>query len=377
MNKRTSLKRLLSVLIVCVTALALAACGNSTTTSSGTDYSDELAKDSANLIEGKLYWMTYKVPETWSLRSDGNSTSEKTYDIPLGGYVGVATVAGQNFPDDLDSYVKNTVLASSDTSTFENITRGTQEQAVTYTTDWHRNSDGTKYQGKMYLIFSGHGMYVYSVLLLGDAYPTYEKLVDELIASAQLSETAAPLGEEGSTSSSSTTTNSSSSSSSTSTKSTTDSGSNSSSSSSSSATTSQKKALSRAKSYLKSNNFSYSGLIDQLEYEGYSTEDATYGADNCGADWNAQALGKAKSYLKHSAFCYTGLIEQLEYEGFDEDQASYGADNCGADWMEQAEKKAAQYMKHNSYSRSRLIEQLEYEGFTSEQAEHGADSQDL
>ena len=326
MNKRTSLKRLLSVFIVCVTALALAACGSSTATSSGTNYSDELAKDSANLVEGKLYWMSYKVPETWSLRSDGNSTSEKTYDIPLGGYAAVAVSAGINFPDDLDSYVKNDVLTSSDTSTYKNITKGTQGQAVTYTSDWLRDVNGTKYQGKVRLIVSGHGLYLYSVLLLEDAYPTYEKLVAELVASAQLSETAAPLGEEDSTSSSSsTTTDSGSSSSSTSTKSTTDSGS--SSSSSSSATTSQKKALSRAKSYLKNNNFSYSGLVDQLEYEGFSEEDATYGVDNCGADWNAQALGKAKSYLKHSAHSYTGLIEQLEYEGFTAEQAEHGADS--------------------------------------------------
>ena len=55
---------------------------------------------------------------------------------------------------------------------------------------------------------------------------------------------------------------------------------NSSSGSSSSATTSQKKALSRAKSYLKSNNFSYSGLIDQLEYEGFTSEQAEHGADS-------------------------------------------------------------------------------------------------
>jgi hypothetical protein len=86
------------------------------------------------------------------------------------------------------------------------------------------------------------------------------------------------------------------------------------------------------------------------------------------------ALKKAKSYLSHQAFSYTGLIEQLEYEGYSNEDATYGADNCEADWYEQAEKKAASYLSHQAFSRNGLIEQLEYEGFTPEQATHGADS---
>ena len=63
----------------------------------------------------------------------------------------------------------------------------------------------------------------------------------------------------------------------------------------------------------------------------------------------------------------------MEYEGYTTEQAEYGADNCDADWNEQAEKMAENYMDSFSFSRSELIDQLEYEGFTSEQAEHGAD----
>lgn len=83
------------------------------------------------------------------------------------------------------------------------------------------------------------------------------------------------------------------------------------------------------------------------------------------------ALAKAKSYLSHSAFSYSGLIDQLKYEGFSEDEATYGAANCGADWNEQAAKKAQSYMSHSSFSRQRLIDQLKYEGFTQAQAEYG------
>lgn len=83
------------------------------------------------------------------------------------------------------------------------------------------------------------------------------------------------------------------------------------------------------------------------------------------------ALSKAKSYLDYSAFSYKGLIEQLEYEGFSKEESTYGADNCGADWNEQAAKKAKSYMDHSSFSKSGLIDQLEYEGFTNEQAQYG------
>jgi SOS response regulatory protein OraA/RecX len=130
-------------------------------------------------------------------------------------------------------------------------------------------------------------------------------------------------------------------------------------------------ALSKAKSYLSFSNFSYSGLIEQLEYEGFSHEEAEYGADHCGADWKEQALQKANDYLDISAFSYSGLIEQLEYEGFSHEEAEYGADQCGANWKEQAVKKAADYLEYSSFSRDGLIDQLEYEGFTPEEAEYG------
>jgi len=44
------------------------------------------------------------------------------------------------------------------------------------------------------------------------------------------------------------------------------------------------------------------------------------------------ALASAKSYLQVFPFSYKGLIAQLMYEEFTEGEATYGADNCGADW---------------------------------------------
>ena len=90
-----------------------------------------------------------------------------------------------------------------------------------------------------------------------------------------------------------------------------------------------KNALKTAQSYLNYTSFSYSGLIEQLEYEGFSTEDSTFAVNNCGADWNEQAAKKAQSYLDYSSFSRQGLIEQLEYEGFTHEQAEYGVTAVG------------------------------------------------
>lgn len=78
------------------------------------------------------------------------------------------------------------------------------------------------------------------------------------------------------------------------------------------------------------------------------------------------ALSTAMDYLVYTAFSYSGLVEQLKYEGYTDREAKYGADNCGEDWYEQAVKMAKQYLNYTSLSKQKLIEQLEYEGFTSD-----------
>ena len=136
-------------------------------------------------------------------------------------------------------------------------------------------------------------------------------------------------------------------------------------------TVSQRNAVSKGASYLRSSSFSRSGLIRQLQYEGFSLEDATYGTDAQNADWSAQAVKTGTSYLRSSSFSRTSLISQLEYEGFSASQATYGTDSQNADWNAQAAKTAASYLKSSSFTRSSLISQLLYEGFTQSQAEYG------
>lgn len=141
--------------------------------------------------------------------------------------------------------------------------------------------------------------------------------------------------------------------------------------------TGETNALNSAKDYLSLMPFSYNGLVDQLEYEGYTHTEATYAADNCGADWYAQALEEAKDYLSLMSFSYSGLIEQLEYEGYTNAEATYAADNCGADWYEQAVIAAKDYLDIMSFSRDGLIDQLEYVGFTHDQAVYGVEQNGL
>jgi hypothetical protein len=94
-------------------------------------------------------------------------------------------------------------------------------------------------------------------------------------------------------------------------------------------TVSQQNALRSAGDYLKFTAFSRPGLIHQLEYEKYSTEDSTWAVDRVTVDWNVQAAKSAADYLKFSSFSRSGLVEQLLYEGFTPEQAEYGVSTTG------------------------------------------------
>ena len=94
-------------------------------------------------------------------------------------------------------------------------------------------------------------------------------------------------------------------------------------------TKAQENAAKKAKEYLNIMAFSRTGLIKQLEFEGFTNEEAVYGVDNVSVDWNEQAVKKAKEYLNIMAFSRSGLIKQLEFEGFTYEQAVYGVEQNG------------------------------------------------
>lgn len=91
----------------------------------------------------------------------------------------------------------------------------------------------------------------------------------------------------------------------------------------------QENAIGSAENYIRYSGFSREGLIDQLEYEGYSTESATFAADYIDVDWNEECKESAKDYLKYSTFSRQGLHDQLQYEGFTEEQIEYGLSAVG------------------------------------------------
>jgi colicin import membrane protein len=141
-------------------------------------------------------------------------------------------------------------------------------------------------------------------------------------------------------------------------------------------------AVKSADSYLEYSSFSRDGLLDQLLYEGFTQAEAAFGVGEAYGDEEnssgmsadqANAIGSAESYLRYSAFSRTGLIAQLEYEGFTSSDSVYAVDSLNVDWFEQAAKSAESYLEYSSFSRQGLYDQLIYEGYSPAEAEYGVD----
>lgn len=86
----------------------------------------------------------------------------------------------------------------------------------------------------------------------------------------------------------------------------------------------------------------------------------------------SNAAETAGRYLGIAGFSRQKLIEQLEYEGYTADEAAEAVDSLDVNYNAEAVESAQSYLDLTSFSRSGLIDQLEYEGYTSAQAEHGA-----
>ncbi|ADU29340.1 Ltp family lipoprotein [Evansella cellulosilytica] len=94
-------------------------------------------------------------------------------------------------------------------------------------------------------------------------------------------------------------------------------------------TLSQQNAVAMARNYLAYTAFSKSGLIDQLKFEGFDDEDATYAVNQINVDWQEQAVKMAENYLEFTSFSRSGLIDQLVFEGFSTEDATYAVDAIG------------------------------------------------
>jgi hypothetical protein len=94
---------------------------------------------------------------------------------------------------------------------------------------------------------------------------------------------------------------------------------------------SQQNAVRAAKGYLDVMAFSREGLIRQLvQFDGYSTADATFAVDSIPVDWQEQAARAAQGYLDVMPFSGDGLLDQLtSFDGYTYAQAAYGLASVG------------------------------------------------
>lgn len=122
-----------------------------------------------------------------------------------------------------------------------------------------------------------------------------------------------------------------------------------------------------AAGYLAEGVDTYGAMLSKLAGEGFTAEEAAYGAVNC-TDWTAVATGQAKGYLTVMAFSREGLIDLLCYDGFTTAMATAAVDGCGADWNEQAVRAAEEYRVCGINDDARLCEVLAADGFTIDEA---------
>ncbi len=99
-------------------------------------------------------------------------------------------------------------------------------------------------------------------------------------------------------------------------------------SNSSSLTTEERKASEDARAYLDLLTLSKKELITMLTmYDGYSKDVATKAVDSLNIDWKEQAARSAKSYMETLNATRDTILYYLKLEGYTDEQAEYGADS--------------------------------------------------
>ncbi|MBQ7058828.1 MAG: hypothetical protein IJM83_05945 [Firmicutes bacterium] len=110
------------------------------------------------------------------------------------------------------------------------------------------------------------------------------------------------------------------------------------------ATADQRAAYFRAFELYTNGYYSYVGLIDRMENEGYVYEDAVWAVDRIDADWYVDAVGYANYLLSQDNYTRGELWSDLSYAYFTDDQCDYGVANCSADWSYEALQMANSYL---------------------------------
>lgn len=141
--------------------------------------------------------------------------------------------------------------------------------------------------------------------------------------------------------------------------------------------------------------FSKTGLIKQLESEGFSRDSAERAVESLDVDWNEQAVKSANNTLQYISLSDSEIISWLISDGFTQDEAAYAistikgvsavtrtdsgmnidvrSENNVNSEESRAIEKAKSYIRYD-YSRQKTIEKLISNGFSKETAEYAADN---
>ena len=99
--------------------------------------------------------------------------------------------------------------------------------------------------------------------------------------------------------------------------------------------------------------------------------------DYLDVDWNQQAVFSAEAYLDFAAFSESGLIDQLEFEGFTQSRPLLVSGLSRLTGVSRRRNRPSPIWTFSAFSRSGLIDQLLFEGFTESQATYGVDKAGL
>ena len=248
------------------------------------------------------YGIKYKIPKSWIAVDSNSDDTSLYYKNELGDNDGLLSVVYHKFNGNvLDSKnvekVKDSIKKSQD---YKNDLKGEYAQVNSIDVEklyYNKSIDGKTYKNEMLVFPVKNGYFVVCAMSLpeNDYSSEFDKIFESIEITSAYDTTEAT------------------------TEKTTE---------VYEPTTGEENALNKAFDYLDYNAFSKSGLIKQLKYEGFTTKEAKYAANNCNANWKDQAYKKATSYLGSQAFSKSGLIKQLEYEGFTNSQAKYGANKA-------------------------------------------------
>lgn len=124
--------------------------------------------------------------------------------------------------------------------------------------------------------------------------------------------------------------------------------------------------------------YSRAEIIEKANYCGHSEDDIARETDSRNINWAERAAARAAYALEWSDYSYIGMKKYLEDVGFSTDEALYGADNCGADWNEQVVEKLEYYIDFfDEMTREEMLQALADDGFTDEQIAYAAEQKEI